>query len=168
MDERTFSIPSLRKIESTHIRTYRIDTIVLSTVVETFAGLDIRRCIGMRIFHIRINRTVVSLHFPVRRHRNAVPTGDIEILFVEIQRSLGRLRHPVKSPLPVQQHIGRIMHLFPRTVIKCLVTQHCLFRRIRHIRGMTHFLIFFETGFIFPIYLFTHGHTNSFRHGHIA
>ena len=60
------------------------------------------------------------------------------------------------------------MHFFPRTVIESLVRQHFFFGRIGHIRGMSHLLILFEAGFIFPVHFFTCGHAGSRRHRHLT
>ena len=88
VNECTLFLPSLRQIEEPYIRTHRIDTIIFSTVVESLTRIDVRRRIGVRIFHVGINRMVIPLHFPVRRNRNGFPTGNIEVFFIEVYRTL--------------------------------------------------------------------------------
>ena len=65
VENRALFIPVSGHGERTHVRTYGIDAIVLTTVVITRTRLDKGRCISVGIFYVTIDGAVVSVHFPV-------------------------------------------------------------------------------------------------------
>ena len=65
--------PSLGEIEGAYIRTHGVDAIVRTTIVVSRTRHDVRWRVGVGIFHIAVDRMVISLHLPVRRHRDVVP-----------------------------------------------------------------------------------------------
>ena len=65
--------PSLGKVEGAHIRTHGVDAIVCTAIVVSRTRHDVRWRVGVGIFHIAVDRMVISLHLPVRRHRDVVP-----------------------------------------------------------------------------------------------
>ena len=157
VDEGTVLFPTFRQIEETYIRAYRVDTIVLATIVESLTGIDVWRNVGMRIFHITIDRTVVSVHFPVGWHRNGIPAAHVIVFLIEIQWTLRRFIHEMEEPVTVQRLHLTALGIYPRSIVEVLVAHHALFRAIRNVGSVTFFLVFGKHGFVFPIYLFTAG-----------
>ena len=170
VDEGATVLPALRQVEEAHIGTHGIDAVVLAAVIETLAGIDVGRRIGVRIFHVGIDGAVVALHLPVGRNGDGFPARHVEVFLVEVQRALRGFGYKVERPVAVQQQIARTMAVDPRRAVIFGIGRHLGLAGVGQVSGVTHFLVLFKTGFVFPIgartlhYLLGH----AFGHRHRA
>ena len=86
--EDALAVPSVGHAEGLEIGADRVDAVVLSSVVEARSCLDEGRRVGVRIFHVGVDGSVVALHFPVGRHGNRVPGGGVEAGLEEVEGAL--------------------------------------------------------------------------------
>ena len=104
MDEDFIPFPVVRNVEVPAVGAYRV-RFVHNRI--SFLALYERRIVAVRIGDVRINRSTVSIHFPVGRNRYLFPAGYVVVRFVEVHRTFGRLFHPVELPVAVQQLVTR-------------------------------------------------------------
>ena len=143
--------PSFWKVEGADIGTDGVDAVVLSAVVVIRTGLDVRRGVGVRIFHVAIDGAVVALHFPVGWHRDGVPGRRVEALLEEVERTLRGFAHEVETPRAVEREIARRARCGPGRGVIFLVGKHFSFRGIRHIVGNGLLFVDAEDGFVLPV-----------------
>ena len=93
---------------------------------------------------------VISLHLPVRRHRNVIPFRHIEAFLEESCGTKFGFAHQMKLPRAVERKITLAHGYRPRSVVESLVFEHLCFARIRLISGVRRQAIERKDGFIFP------------------
>ena len=104
----------------------------------------------MWIFHVTVDRMVISLHLPVGRHRNVVPFRHIEAFLEESYGTKFGFAHQMKLPRAVERKIALTHGHRPRSVVESLVFEHLCFARIRLISGVCRQAIECKDSFIFP------------------
>ena len=147
MDKDFTPFPVVGDIEVTAVRTDRV-RFVHDRI--SFLSLYKRRIVAMRIGDIRINRRAVSVHFPIGRNRNFFPAGNIVIRFIEIDRTFGRLFHPIEFPVAVQQLVTRRVRAKPGFAVVGRTFQ-AFYGGEGDISRMPRFLVDSKDGFVLPI-----------------
>ena len=109
----------------------------------------------MRIRDVCINRSTVSVHFPIGRNRNFFPAGNIVVRFIEIDRTLGRLFYPIEFPVAVQQLVARRVLAKPGFAVVWRTFQ-AFHGREGDISRMPRLLVDSEDSFVLPIFVTGH------------
>ena len=130
MQKHLHSCPILRHFESLAIRAHGVP-------VGRHARWIRREGIG----DVCVDRDAVAEHLPVRRHRDLVPRGVVEVGAIEISRAIRRIADPVEPPgtaqRPNERRPGRIAR------------QRTFPIRKRMEGGSRRFLVPFEDGGVF-------------------
>ena len=149
-----FSVPSGRYGK---FATVWADRIYLNFIGIPFLRLDKRRIIFKRISYIGINRSTISVHFPIRRNRDFLPCRYIIVHFIKVGRPFGRLFHPIELPVPIQGKVIIGIRHFPR-FLKSFISFETFNGRIRNVCIVTGFFINPENQFILPFGFTTNNH----------
>ena len=147
MDKNFTPFPIVRDIEVAAVRTDRI-RFVHDRI--SFLSLYKRRVVAVWIGDVRINRSAVPIHFPIGRNRNFFPAGNVVVRFIEIDRTFGRLFHPVEFPVAVQQLVARGVRAKPGFAVVGRVFQ-AFDGREGDISRMPRLLVDGKDGFVLPI-----------------
>ena len=147
MDKDFTSFPVVRNIEVTAVGADRVG-FVHNRV--SFLALYERRVVAMRIRDVCINRSTVSVHFPIGRNRNFFPAGNIVVRFIEIDRTFGRLFYPIEFPVAVQQLVARRVRAKPGFAVVWRTFQ-AFHGREGDISRMPRLLVDSEDSFVLPI-----------------
>ena len=146
MQEHTLAgFPTLRQVEVTAIRTYRI---LVEIILE---GCDERRFVLERIAHIIIYRHIVSSHLPVERYLELLPGRNVCVVSPEIilvWLALLPVGCVVKFPLSVEQEIVGVLRSEPWE-FEVIVLLHGGSRRIRHESSVRLFLAILKLSLVF-------------------
>ena len=147
MDKNFTSFPVVRNIEVTAVGADRV-RFVHNRV--SFLALYERRVVAMRIRDVCINRSTVSVHFPIGRNRNFFPVGNIVVRFIEIDRTFGRLFYPIEFPVAVQQLVARRVRAKPGFAVVWRTFQ-AFHGREGDISRMPRLLVDGKDSFVLPI-----------------
>ena len=146
MQEHTLAcFPTLRQVEVTAIRTYRI---LVEVILE---GCDERRFVLERIAHIIIYRHIVSSHLPVERYLELLPGRNVCVVSPEIilfWLALLPVGCVVEFPLSVEQEIVGVLRSKPWE-FEVVVLLHGGSRRIRHESSVRLFLAILKLSLVF-------------------
>ena len=115
VDKHFFILPVGRQREFPPIGTYRIRLFLYRiSSLSLYKG----RIVAYRIGDIGIDGGSVSQHLPIGRNRNLFPGRHVIARFIEIHRTFGRLLHPMKLPVTIQQQITGRLIAYPRTGVR--------------------------------------------------
>ena len=151
MDERAAAVPVVGNLEGAHVGAHGVDAVVGSTVIETRAGLDVGRRVGVGVLHIGIDGAVVALHLPVGGNGDGVPGTHVVAFLPEVHRSLRGLADEVEAPRTVEREVAVVDGRSPGRLVVRLVGQHRLFALVGHVGGYGRLLVFGEDGFVLPV-----------------
>ena len=132
VEENLTAVPSFRDRKVSSVGAYRI--IVMG---------DVRWVGRKKIIGICIHRDAKTLQFPIAWHDNIIPLSNIKIIFVEIDRPLGRFFNPVEFPGSVKRKIVRRL--------RRIVLQSCLSISVGNICAMGRFFVPSDHRRVFPV-----------------
>ena len=137
MEEDVLFVPISREIEGAAIASHGVR---VHFSFKFFAESDIRRFVVEDVVHIDVDRFVVALHFPARRHFNVVPFRHIERRLHKRGVALGSIGCILELPFSIERKELRVFGSQPSFLIACIGLEF-VGGSIRNVGGVTTFFI---------------------------
>ena len=146
MEEHALAVPVGGKIELAAVASHGIG-VYFSAIF--LAQLDIGRVVFENVVHIHVNRLVISLHFPARRHFDVVPCCGVVVVLDKSRVAFGGIGGVAELPSAVERLHFRGVRIEPG-LLEARIGLQCGRIGVRHERGAAGFLVNGEDGFVLP------------------
>ena len=117
MEEDILFVPISGEIEGAAIASHGVR---VHFSFKLFAKSDIRRFVVEDVVHVNVDRFVVALHFPARRHFNVVPFRHIESRLHKRSVALGSIGSIFELPFSIERKELRVFGSQPSFLIACI------------------------------------------------
>ena len=130
-----------------------VATIATHAVYQILLHGNVWRIIGKGIVHVDIKRIAIAMHLQASGYYHFIPTGSIYIVAIEFL--LGHVHGiveniPYQFPCAIEAHPAIAGNGIEPSTIVALVGTHHISRLIRHVGGMTLFLVLAKYLLVLP------------------